>query len=48
MNEITQVLEEEIKLNKKETRANSIKLLNFKLNDYAIAYCKKHNLSEDL
>ena len=49
MNEITQVLEEEIKLNKKEGWSKLDKTVKLrKLNDYANAYCKKNNLSEDL
>lgn len=49
MNEITQVLEHEIKLNKKETWNKLDKTVKLrKLNDYATAYCTKNNLPDNL
>jgi hypothetical protein len=44
MNEITQALEEEITLNKKESWNKLDKTIKLKkLNDYAIIYCKNNN-----
>ena len=49
MNEIAQFLEEEIKLNKKESWNKLDKTIKLKkLNDFAIIYCKKHNYAEDI
>jgi hypothetical protein len=49
MNEITQVLEDEIKLNKKESWNKLDKTVKLsKLADYADYYVSKHSLSETL
>ena len=46
MNDITQALEQEIKLNKKETWNKLDKTMKVrKLTNYAAVYCKKNNLS---
>ena len=48
MNDITQALEQEIKLNKKETWNKLDKTMKVrKLTNYAAVYCKKNNLSDD-
>jgi len=48
MNNITQALEEEIKLNKKESWAKLDKTLKLKkIMAYAVIYCKKHGLAHD-
>jgi hypothetical protein len=48
MNEITQVLEQEIKLNKKETWNKLDKTIKLKkLSEYASLYCKKNNLNDN-
>ena len=47
MNELAQFLEEEIKLNKKETWNKLDKTIKLKkLGEYAINYCKKQNFDE--
>ena len=44
MNELTQYLDEEIKLNKKENWSKIDKTIKLKkLSDYALRFCKKHN-----
>jgi hypothetical protein len=49
MNEITVMLDEEIKLNKKENWSKLDKTMKLKrLYDYADAYCSKNNLADEL
>ena len=49
MNEINTILEQEIKLNKKEAWNKLDKTRKLKsLNDYAAMYCRNHNLTEPL
>lgn len=49
MNELTQYLEEEIKLNKRETWSKLDKTIKLKkLNDFAMSYCKKHNYDDSI